>query len=182
MKINRKLLSLLIFCMCLPTISFALAMLTPQKLDEPKLENALKPLGYFIVELKVENAINVYAWQAVIEFNPEKIIPIEVVPGNFLDETGVDKNSYHQSNHGYRAAETSIFAYHVVDQQKLIVGQSLLGEQYGESGNGTLAYIKFAYLTEDYQNAYSLVFNDSCYKTLLMNSKLLPTNGQIALG
>jgi len=172
--LDKKILSLLIFGVCLPTISFALAMLTPQ--------NTPKILGYFTVELKVENAFNVYGWQAVVEFDPQKIMIIDVTPGDFLDASSTNETSVNISDHGYRVANKSFFVYHIRDQTKLIIAQTLLGEEDGKSGDGTLAYIKFGYLTEDYQNAFHLIFNDSIYKTQLVNNNLLPTNGQIVIG
>ncbi|MDH7476910.1 MAG: cohesin domain-containing protein [Candidatus Bathyarchaeota archaeon] len=146
------------------------------------MENTPKPLGYFTVELKVENAFNVYGWQAVVEFDPQKIMIIDVTPGDFLDKSSTNETSINISDHGYSAANKSFFVYHVSDQTKLIIAQTLLGEEDGKSGDGTLAYIKFGYLTEEYQNAFHLVFNNSAYKTLLLNNKLLPTNGQIGIG
>ncbi|MEM1551145.1 MAG: cohesin domain-containing protein [Nitrososphaerota archaeon] len=182
MRINKRKISLLIFYVGLSVVGIALAMLTPQKLDEVKIENPLKPLGYFTVMLKVENAYDVYGWQAVVEFDPQKIMVIEVVPGDFLDKTIGNEMPVHAYDHGYKTAEKSFFVYHVADQNKLIIAQTLLGKESGASGNGILAYIKFAYLTEDYQNFYRLVLNSPYYKTLLLNNESLPTIGNIIFG
>lgn len=168
--------------MCLSTVGFVLAMLNPQRLDETELEDAPKALGYVTVELKVEDASHVYGWQAVIEFNPQKIMLVEVAPGDFLDASDAAELLVHEPNHECRASENSFFVYRVIDQCKLVMAQTLLGEQNGKSGSGTLAYIKFAYLTEDYQSAYRLVFDDPFFGTLLVNNGQLPTNGRIFIG
>ncbi len=182
MRINSKKLSMLIFYVILSAIGIVLAMLPPQRLNEAKIENSLKPLGYFTVMLKVEDAYDVYGWQVVIEFDPQKIMVTEVFPGDFLDKTNGDEMSVHAYNHGYKTADNSFFVYHVADQNKLIIAQTLLGKKDGVFGNGILAHIKFAYLTEGYQNAYRLVFNNPHYKTLLLNNESLPTTGRIVLG
>lgn len=182
MRINSKKLSLLVFYIGLSVIGVALAMLSPPKLDEAKIENTIKPLGYFTVMLKVEDAYDVYGWQAVVEFDPQKIKVLEVIPGDFLDKTIGDEMLIYAYDHGYKTAEKSFFVYHVADQNKLIIAQTLLGKENGAFGNGILAYIKFAYLAEDYQKAYRLVFNNPYYKTLLLNNESHPTIGNIIFG
>lgn len=170
---------LFVICVCLSIAGCVLAMLNPQKLEETEPENNQKVLGYFVVELKVENASCVYGWQAVIEFDPQKVIPMEVVPGDFLDVNANEPLVY-APDCMCKVSDGSFFVYRVF-QGRLIIGHTLLGKQNGKSGSGTLAYIKFAYMTEDYQNAYYLVFNDSLYRTLLINNEQLPVVGQIVI-
>lgn len=176
MKFAKRSILSMLSCVCIVTISFVFAMM-PQETYKPPEEP--EPLGYFTVRLSVKNASDVYGWQAVIEFDSQRLKFVEATPGDFFG-TGNELERVMVGTHGYMVGDISGLFYHI-DEGVLVMAQTLIGDQEGKSGGGVLTYIKFAYYTENYEGSYKLTFNNKLYKTILLNKDLNPAEGEIYL-
>jgi len=172
---KKLVLVMLLVSIALPSSAKVFAMFFAPPPPEPP-----KPLGEFTVTVAVQNAVNVYGWQAVIRFDPQVLQFVEAIPGEFLEKTG---ESYREitDSHGYEfISGKSMFMYHV-GNGIIIIAQSLLRPQSGKSGDGILAEVTFAYYTENYKGSYELVFNSPFFETGLRDINLQPVEGEIYL-
>jgi len=180
-EINRPVLFLLILCISVPAIGLSFALMMQSSVYETTSSPEITPIGYFDVKIVVKEALNVYGWQAVIEFDPQKVRFVDVISGDFLgdtDEVDCDKIDVH----GYVLGSFSMLCYHVdVDEGVLVIAQTLLGSQEGRSGDGVLAHVRFAYYTEDYEHSYRLALDNPYFKTCLLTKELIPTEGRMYL-
>ncbi len=146
---NKKLLSLLILCLCLPTISFALAM-TIQPNIEPQ------PLGKLVIKVGIRDLSDVYGWQIGLRFDPSKLMVINVSPGDFFENPMQCDNL---SSKDIIDLGNTLFITKVFPDGTLVVCQTLKGDSPSKSGSGVLAIIEFQFYSTDYEMP-ELIFND----------------------
>jgi len=152
---NKKLLSLLILCLCLPTISFALAMMI-----QPTIEP--QPLGRFIIKVGVKDVSDVYGWQIGLRFDSTKLKVVSVSPGDFFENPTQCDNllSKDITDLGNTLFITKVY------NGTIVICQTLKGDSPPKSGSGTLAIIEFQFYSSDYEKP-ELIFDDPAYGTAL---------------
>jgi DNA-binding Lrp family transcriptional regulator len=131
----------------------------------PPREKAQEPLflGTFTMNLDVVGAEDLYAWQAVVNFDSGKLEAIEISRGDFI--------------------ETDFPFFVTADDVPgipLLLAATCIGNAPGKSGSGTLATITFGYRVENYELP-TVVQTDA--KTYLLNSGrfIIPLEGQTQL-
>jgi hypothetical protein len=154
---------------------YALAMLSTQP-PATKVPEEPTVIGNFTVALKVYDVDDLYAWQAVIAYNPNELKVLKIDPGDFVGVETLPLN-YDEFK------GDSVFVKNVFSDDGLImVGGTMLGETHGRSGNGTLTYITFGYFNANYSDPYLSI--DTCgFKTVLLdsNSSEIPIHGPTIL-
>lgn len=109
----------------------------------------LRPKGIiesFTVTITVDNAVNLYAWEAEIIFGPKVLVLSDVAAGRFLSPNAlvINATSRFYSADEQPSADYSILVFtDDVGYGTLLIGGSLLGQVPGKSGNGTLATVSF---------------------------------------
>jgi hypothetical protein len=168
------------FCMVITILSFsfltswyALAMLSTQP---PAIETPREPtvIGNFTVALKVYDVEDLYAWQAVIAYNPNELKVLKIDPGDFVGVETLPLNDDFKGN--------SVFVKNDLHDGLIVVGGTMLGKIGGRSGDGTLAYITFGYFNATYSDP-CLTTNIGGFKTVLLDSTLseIPIHGSTIL-
>lgn len=172
--IKKLCLAFLILSLCFLTTWYVYAfLLQPQVLkipEEPEI------VGNFMLALNVYNVNDLYAWQAVISYDPSELKVLNITPGGFLGAECLPIN-------GDEFKGDSVFLKNVFPNKGIIViGGSMLGRACGKSGSGTLAYITFGYFNITY-NFPTIVLNESHLKTILLdsNSSTIRLNDSITL-
>jgi hypothetical protein len=117
------------------------------------LTGSVKPLEVvagigeeFSIDIVVENVAGLYAWQVALEYNSEILEVVEVEHGKFL-----------------RSGRSTV-PLQRLEGEKVVIGESLLGDVQGVSGTGILARVTFVARNE---GASGLNFVD----TLLLNKQ-----------
>lgn len=109
----------------------------------------LRPKGInelFTVAITVDDAVDLYAWQGEITFNPNVLVVSDVAAGKFLSPNALVINA---TSGFYLADEPQSANYSILlfaddaSSGTLLLGGSLLGHVSGESGSGTLATVTF---------------------------------------
>ena len=123
-------------------------------------------IGEFKMDIKIYNSTDVFAWQAVICFNPSELGFRESLEGSFLS-----------ANAPY--GTVFVFANDTRPGELLVFG-SLLGDVPGVSGEGTVATITFGYKTEIYELP-EIVGVRRARSTHIWNTDLIDTEGILKL-
>ncbi len=84
--------------------------------------------GTYTVEIRIENAVDLYGWQCSLGFNPKILQPIVIEEGSFLKNDGT-QTSWRNPDIGTSSLKN--------------ISCARLGTSTGISGSGTLASIKF---------------------------------------
>lgn len=121
--------------------------------------------GTVIYALNVNNVEDLYAWQAIVTYNPKELKVLNITPGGFVGSI------YPPSNPG-EFRSNSIFVNSTDFEDAILIGGCLIGETKGKDGSGRLAYIVFGYFEESYQEP-CLVPKKFGFKTMLLNSASL---------
>lgn len=127
-------------------------------------------IGTFEMNLRIYDATDLFAWQALVHFNPSELVVVEAIEGDFFAKASTEYS-------------TGCMYYHDFpeDPSKLLVGDSLMGiGTHGVSGTGTLATITFGYKSENYELPY-LVFDNPVHEIYLLNSNIEPTTGTLMM-
>lgn len=108
--------------------------------------------GIFTMVLKVNNVVDLYAWQVGISYNSSQVQVLRITSGGFV-------------------GDSFPFLVNSTDSIRnlLLIGGSLCGEVAGKNGSGTLATITFGYYTENY--SIPRIAFDQVFETFLLNSK-----------
>jgi len=122
-------------------------------LSPPPTQESLKPIGEFTMALNVENIEDLYAWQAVVTYDPDVLSALRSTPCGFFD---------YEYPFFFNATD--------IANGLLLIGGTLYGDVSGKSGAGTLATIEFGYLTQEYEMP-ELALSGMGFKTYLLNSK-----------
>lgn len=124
----------------------------------------------FSVSITLSSEVNdLYSWEAVVKFNPDVLLVLNVENQIFLSPRSVTFNS---SNLGNVAGATqldlgdSVFvvSYDDVELGKLVLAETKVGQVSGTTGSGTLATITFG------------VFGQGSYDTQLLDTSLYDSN------
>jgi hypothetical protein len=108
--------------------------------------------GNFTMVLKVNDVVDLYAWQVGISYNSSQVQVLRITSGGFV-------------------GDSFPFLVNSTDSIRnlLLIGGSLCGEVAGKNGSGTLATITFGYYTENY--SIPRIAFDQVFETFLLNSK-----------
>jgi len=125
-------------------------------------------IGAFKVDLKISGAVDLFAWQTMINFNPSELVFVEVVEGNFLHPD---------------TPYSTIFLYadDTGPGELLLYGSRKGIGVRGAAGDGILATITFGYKTEAYTLPKIVYYDDAGYDTYLLNPYLKYTAGSLKL-
>jgi len=113
---------------------------------------------------------DLYAWQAVITFNPSVVMVLDVENGGFLSSNTLTINTSSLSipMDGSRQLETGdslfIVSYGDVEVGKIVLAETKVGKVPGVSGSGTLATITFG------------VYEQGSYDVRLLEASLFDPN------
>lgn len=143
---------------------------------------ALSQQNTFVVKVKVTNAIDLYAWQVRVNFDPKSSSAVNVVPGDFFgfDALVVDatfssvppSNDELQSFHG-----NYLFVFNTrISYGGILLGGTRIGKVAGLSGDGVLATITFARAGPDVG-----VSNPYIESSVLLDPLVANAAGSIAL-
>lgn len=121
--------------------------------------------GNLTMALNVSNVTDLFAWQALVEFNASELRVLEVKPGEFLPRQYMIVLGEEMSNYVIVVEGNSGF----LDKGILLLGGTMLGNGSGVNGSGRLAIITFARYTENYSepkliqewNTYGITLIDS---------------------
>lgn len=154
-QVSKKIASIIVLLLLVP-LGYALANYTPpvSHNDGPKI------LGTFTLNIEATNVEDLYAWQVLLTYDPQKLVVLEVKPGGFVGSV-YPRNPSDIKN--------DIFM-NVTFENMLLLGGSLIGETSGKSGDGLLAKVTFGYLSPEYDEP-QLVFCQKPYGTRLLNSE-----------
>lgn len=155
---NFKKIGFLAMLLLLAPIAYALANYAPQVSysDEPKI------LGTFSLDIEVTSVKDLYAWQILLRYDPQKLIVLEIIPGGFVGSVCPKTPSDIQNDIFMNVTFT--------DLGLLLLGGSLVGETTGKSGDGLLAKVIFGYLSPKYAEP-QIVFGRKPHETKLLNSE-----------
>lgn len=136
----------------------------------------------FQISLGLHSEIkDLYSWQAIITFNPNVLVVLEVKSGGFLSATSltIDKSNLDLSTDDSRQLKEgdSVFVVSYDDAEfgKLALAETKLGSVSGISGTGTLCTITFGVFEE---GNYSIKLQESS----LYDSKLDPIEQVLLTG
>ena len=123
-------LMLVAFLLSSSVSGYVLAMFViPPQQPEP-----IKPIGEFTIALDIGHIEDLYAWQAVMTFDPDELSVLESVPGGFFE------------------LEYPFFLNATdVEYGMLVLGGTLHGATAGKTGEGTLALVEFGYFVQNYK-------------------------------
>ena len=143
---KRILLAFALLIMIIPTGIQVYAILTsPPPPPPPQIK------GLFDATLYVDRVEDLYAWEAVINYDSENTKIVNIIPG-------------------WLSTEFPFFVNATIPEfELLLVGNLLFNSTSGKSGSGVLATIIFAYYCEDYELP-QLLPDFEWYHTKLWNS------------
>ena len=103
----------------------------------------------FTVKIKVSGAVDLYAWQTKVVFDPNVLTVIDIEQGGFLSSNVLTVNSTVIRIPPLDTIEMfegdSIFVFNSrVGYGRILVGETRIGAILGVSGDGTLATITFS--------------------------------------
>jgi len=150
----KRVTMLMVLLLSFSAFSYALATLFSTGPQEPKI------LGTFTAVLRVNEVRDLYAWQAIIIFNPNELEVIQVASGEFFE-----------------ANPPFFLKASDVGEGILMLGCTLQGDVPGKNGSGILATIVFGYFVNNYEKP-QVVKAKGYLTTLLLNSDLsiIPIN------
>ena len=127
-------------------IVFAMASNFTMSLASPKS-------NLFTVKIKVSGAVNLYAWQTEVVYDPNVLTIVDIEQGGFLSTNVLTVNSTIIRIPPINAIEifegNSIFVFNSrVEYGRILVGETRVGNATGVSGDGTLAIMTFSIRTE----------------------------------
>jgi hypothetical protein len=100
----------------------------------PRQPETAKPIGEFTLALDIGHIEDLYAWQAVITFDPDELNVLKTVSSAFFE------------------LEYPFFLNATdVESGMLVLGGTLHGATAGKTGEGTLALVEFGYFVQDYK-------------------------------
>jgi len=101
----------------------------------------------FSVGIVLSSEVNdLYSWQAVVTFNPNVLLVLEVENGGILSPNSLTFNSSNFTNDSMQLEPgDSLFiaSYDAVELGKIVLAETKIGEVSGTSGSGTLATVTF---------------------------------------
>jgi hypothetical protein len=165
-RISRRLVLLFLFILSLPA-AYVLASLIPSNMETAKP----KIIGTFKVNVEIINVKDLYAWQILIVYDPQKLVVMEILPGGFVGRV--------YPSDGASNLEDGVFmSATYTDKGMLLLGGCLCGNVLGRDGDGLLAKITFGYLSEEYEPP-QIAFGNKPYETKLLdsNGNIIPIDG-----
>lgn len=110
---------------------------------------ALSRSNVFTVKIKIYGAVDLYAWQTKVVFDPSVLAVRDVEQGGFLSSNALTANSTVINIPPREEIEIfegdSVFVFNSrVGYGAILIGESRIGDVFGVSGDGTLATITFS--------------------------------------
>jgi hypothetical protein len=130
----RTLVCVLMLATSFSVSGYVLAMYMAPSQNQATVPVA-RVLGSFRMTLDVHGVEGLYAWEAVIHYDPAKLKVLSVEPGDFLGVGGFPLFVY----------ETDLYS------NAVLLASTLVGDMPPKSGNGTLATITFEYFDSNYE-------------------------------
>jgi hypothetical protein len=160
-------LMLIAFLISFSASGYVLASLMIPK-EVPK-ETPQEPLilGNFTMTLDITNVKDLYSWQVVITFNPNKLKVLDVIPGGFLGAMPASNAILDETNF----SEGLFCNVSDIKEGMLLLCGTLVGEVPGKDGSGRLAIIVFGYFTQEYQKP-RIAMEEGGFDTWLRSSDL----------
>lgn len=173
---DRRVRSAVWVLMMLCTFSvsgYVFAMLFVQQPPQTRATPAV--VGSFTMALDVNNVQDLYAWQALVAYDPSELKLLEIVPGGFVGAEYLSPRITDVSGGLFMNATD-------ISDSKFLMGGVLIGNGPGKDGNGTLATIVFGYFTANYTLPL-IAEQGGSYETYLLNSQLshISVEGQTSL-
>jgi len=140
------------------TYAFANAIPVTVHDEKPRI------LGTITLNVEITDVKDLYAWQILLIYDPQKLMVLKVEPGGFLGSVSIDELNVIKDD------IDDIFVYaNFPESGMLLIGGSLIGNVEGKDGGGLLARVTFGYLSVDYVEP-RLVFDRKPYETKLLDS------------
>jgi hypothetical protein len=163
---RRKVLSILLLLVLVASVGATVSAMFNRAPPSPP--PAQEYVDTFTMKLKVLNAIDVWAYQVVIYYNPLELDVLEVVEGDFLGKS-------------YPAGSTVFMSFDDIGPGKLLIGGTLLGDEAPVSGTGVLATVTFGVKSEGTPQLPYIAYNDNLFVTVLRNPENQNTTGSLTL-
>lgn len=184
-KTTKSLLFLLSFASFLAFLGvfvpFSVSQDTPQwttiHVDPPIITGVVGT--NVVVNFNISNAHDIYAWQINMKWNPSVLRFIDIVQGQFLNryeeattEEIPDENVKMRITTSRMDKYLGSFLVYRLDENKstLLVGETLLGERPGVSGNGTLCSAVFQVVMSG--NSVIKIDKEDRFRTMVIDSSL----------
>jgi DNA-binding HxlR family transcriptional regulator len=127
-------------------------------------------IGTFTVDLKVDGATDVFAWQVNINFNASELVFVKATEGDFLNP-----------NTPYSTIFLCVDDTEPGGGELLLYGSRKGIGVHGASGDGTLATVTFGYKTGADTQPRIVKYDNAGFDTWLLNSNLQNTAGVLKL-
>jgi len=158
-EIKRKAIIALLISIFTLSATYALVNAIPVTVHDEKP----KILGTFTLNVEVTDIKDLYAWQILLVYDPQKLIVLKVEPGGFLGSVSITELGV--TNDIYDVFMNANFPGSGI----LLIGGSLIGNIKGKDGGGLLAKVTFGYLSVDYVKP-RIVFDKKPYEIKLLDS------------
>jgi hypothetical protein len=141
-------------------------------------------INSFTMKIKVQNAVDLYAWQTEVVFDPNLLFVLSVKPGNFPSSNALAVNASPYYDPNFEDIESYsgnyLFVFNTkLDRpnvyQRMLMGGILFGATEGVDGDGTLAIITFGIKKEEG------TFDPYLDNIEIFNSQSLNTTGTLVI-
>lgn len=154
-KKAKKVAALAIISTFLMLLGYAFGLYT----QPPTEEQVIK--GTVAFALDVYNVEDLFAWQAIIAYNPQELKVLKIIPGEFVGTNYPLPEDF--SSDSIFVNSTDSF------EDAVIIGGCLIRGNKGKSGSGRLALVIFGYFEESYSKPY-VIPRKWGFKSMLLDS------------
>ena len=142
-------------------------------------------MNSFTMKVKVTNAINLYAWQAEVVFDPNLLVVLSVQSGEFLSRNAltVDASSHEDPDFESILSYTGNYVFVFNNRLgrpnpygvRLLMGGCFFGTTEGVNGTGVLATVTFGVRRE------AGTYYPALDNIMLLNPQIMNTAGTLAI-
>jgi hypothetical protein len=132
----------------------------------------------FTISVDIHDAIDLYAWQAEIRFDPDDLFFMDVMVGDFLSSNALVIDAISGSYTSLPVSPESTLVFAMDEPGVLMLCGSLLGNMPGKSGTGRLATITFGITSGSQGNANVDLSGD----IILLDADALDAEGVLEVG
>ena len=130
-------------------------------MQPPREEQIIK--GTVTFALDVYNVEDLFAWQAIIAYNPQELKILDITPGGFVGASYPPQDPKNFNDDSIFVSSTDSF------EDAIIIGGCLIKGNEGKSGSGRLALLTFGYFEESYRKP-CVIYRKWGFKTMLLDS------------